>query len=145
MSGSKSLDLYIGNSLEVVSANPSQTVISFTYRNSSDNGSQVKFKTRNNHLGLNYKFKTKKSKDVSRVFSALGPRGVSVETGKVEKKKTGLKSKDMAGIASLMVNTEVKEYVPEQPKVENSGGTSSGAGSAAGGRKKKGKKKGKKR
>ncbi|AMD18878.1 HBL024Cp [Eremothecium sinecaudum] len=139
----KPIDTFISNSLQLLSANPSQTSISFTYKNKNVDDKQyshVTFKTRNSHLGLNCKFRTKKSKDVSRLLSALGPRGVNIVTSSIEKKKIKQKSKDVVGMATLLVNTEVKEYIPESATV--GGGSSSTVNNV---KSKKSKKKGKKR
>ncbi|SMN18855.1 similar to Saccharomyces cerevisiae YKL122C SRP21 Subunit of the signal recognition particle (SRP), which functions in protein targeting to the endoplasmic reticulum membrane [Maudiozyma saulgeensis] len=147
----KPLDSYIKNSVRVFEANPSETIFTITYKplqesnnNNDDNnkknkkksGPSVTFKTHNNHLDTNYKFATNKSKDVSRLLNALGPRGVSIIPSKIErqamrkktttiikdgnnitkKTKRTKKSKivDTIGISSLIVNSKVKEYKPEQ-------------------------------
>ncbi|CAB4257136.1 similar to Saccharomyces cerevisiae YKL122C SRP21 Subunit of the signal recognition particle (SRP), which functions in protein targeting to the endoplasmic reticulum membrane [Maudiozyma barnettii] len=142
----KPLDSYIKNSVRVFEANPSETIFTITYKPSKEEEKKenhkknrkpsVSFKTHNNHLDTNYKFETNKSKDVSRLLNALGPRGVSIIPSKIErqamKKKTiktinkdgnvtktvkrTKKSKivDTIGISSLIVNSKVKEYKPEQ-------------------------------
>ncbi|SCW04547.1 LAFE_0H15940g1_1 [Lachancea fermentati] len=114
----KPLDSFITNSISLLEANPSQTLVSISYRN-KDGQSLASFKAHNSHLGTTYKFRTSKSKDVSRLLSALGPRGVSITNGRIEKKKRHQKSKDVIGMSSLLVNTDVKEAVEEvasQPK-----------------------------
>lgn len=47
------------------------------------------------------------------MLSAIGPRGVNIMSSKIEKLKTKQKNKDTTGMASILVNTKVKEYVPE--------------------------------
>lgn len=142
----KPIDTFITNSVQLFEANPSQTIFSIAYKCKHEGAARkpvVSFKTHNPHLSSHYKFKTNKSKDVSRLLSALGPRGVSITRGKVEKrasksamKKLDKKSrkkaqvKDVVGLGTLMVNTDVKEYVPV---VE----TASGQGEATSAKKKK--------
>lgn len=124
----KPIDTFITNSVQLFEANPSQTIFSISYKCKSKSTQKkpvVSFKTHNSHLSNHYKFKTNKSKDVSRLLSALGPRGVSITRGKIEKramkpvtKKLAKKNKkkahvkDVVGLSTLMVNTDVKEYVP---------------------------------
>ena len=95
------LDSFITNSVKLLEANPSETILSVTY-NCKGKGSKVAFKTHNASLSTRYKFSTRKSKDVSRLLSALGPRGVSITNGKVEKNKTGKKTKDVGGMSTLL-------------------------------------------
>ena len=79
-----------------------------------------------------YKFRTNKFKDVSRLLSALGPRGVQISKGKIEKKKTSKKdasdSKDTVGMSTLLVNTDVKEHIEEisKPASKQQAASSSG-------------------
>lgn len=124
----KPIDTFITNSVQLFEVNPSLTTFSISYRcksKSSQKKTVVSFKTQNPHLSNHYKFKTNKSKDVSRLLSALGPRGVSITRGKIEKraikpsaKKIGKKSKkkasvkEVVGLSTLMVNTDVKEHAP---------------------------------
>ncbi|QLQ78128.1 hypothetical protein HG537_0A03750 [Torulaspora globosa] len=112
----KPIDTFITNSVELFEVNPSQTTLSISYKWKSKSGKKpvVSFKTHNSHLSSCYKFRTNKSKDVSRLLSALGPRGVTITRGKIEKRvlKGNDKSRDVVGLSTLMVNTEVKEHVP---------------------------------
>lgn len=146
----KPIDSFISQSVGLFEANPSQTTFSINYKNRLPGRlPQVSFKTHNTHLNCQYKFETCKSKDVSRLLSALGPRGVTVTLGKVERQKKVKKLpkrhrkqsrvKDVVGMSTLMVNTDVKEYVP--PAVQQGDGTSSKADA----KKKKSKSKNKKR
>lgn len=152
----KPLDTFITNSISLLEANPSQTLVSISYgseakkrklgekdssRALSQHKSLVSFRTHNTHLGISYKFKTNKSKDVSRLLSALGPRGVQISKGKIEKKKTNKKdpsdSKDTVGMSTLLVNTSVKEHVEEISKPASK---QQSASSSSGKKKKKNKK-----
>ncbi|AQZ17746.1 SRP21 (YKL122C) [Zygosaccharomyces parabailii] len=137
----KPIDSFISNSVKLFEANPSQTTFCIAYKSEAiPNGKinpKVSFKTHNAHLGAYYKFQTNKSKDVSRLLSALGPRGVTVTLGKVERRnklskvlgkkaRRKAKSKDVIGMSTLMVNTDVKEYAPvvveqkQEPKKKKS-------------------------
>lgn len=116
MTSLKPLDTFISNSIQLLEANPSQTLVSLSYVN-KNKSTKVIFKTHNPHLGLHYRFKTKRLKDVSRFLSSLGPRGVNITTGKIEKNTTKTKNKDTVGMACLMVNTNVKQYIPEKLQV----------------------------
>ncbi|AAS50746.2 ABL025Cp [Eremothecium gossypii ATCC 10895] len=134
----KPVDSFIKDSLQLLCANPSQTLVSFRYRGGSAEGSaaEVRFRTHNSHLGLHYKFKTRRQKDVSRVLSALGPRGVNVVAVGTERRKRKQASRDLVGMATLLVNADVKQHVPEPAAAAAAAGSS---------RAKKSKKKGKKR
>lgn len=148
----KPIDTFITNSVQLFEVNPSQTIFSISYKwkaKSSKKKPVVSFKAHNPHLSNHYKFKTNKSKDVSRLLSALGPRGVTITRGKIEKRvskqegsvkksKKEAKSRDVVGLSTLMVNTEVKEYVPvvQEKSVQTESSSS---------KKRKNKNKGKKR
>lgn len=137
----KPIDTFVTNSVKLFEANPSQTSFTILYQYRSgpseskkDNKKvpEVSFRTHNGSLSTNYKFTTRKSKDVSRLLSALGPKGVTITVGKVgkkvrksvkgnqdnvtktKKKKTAKKNEtnDVIGLSTLLVNTEVREYVP---------------------------------
>ncbi|QLL30562.1 hypothetical protein HG536_0A03800 [Torulaspora globosa] len=132
----KPIDTFITNSVQLFEVNPSQTILSISYKwkpQSSKKKPVVSFKTHNAHLSSCYKFKTNKSKDVSRLLSALGPRGVTITRGKIEKRvckpasrengkksKKEAKSRDVVGLSTLIVNTEVKEHVPVVEQKEQS-------------------------
>lgn len=98
----KPIDTFIGSSVKTLEASPSDTLITMKYdfnkkfksvKNTSDKKehykTSVEFRTSNNALDLHYKFSTNKIKELSRVLSALGPNGVSMNpvTNKVLKKK----------------------------------------------------------
>lgn len=133
----KPIDTFITNSVKLFEVNPSQTTFSISYKCDAKNEQSqkkktlVSFKTHNAHLSTNYKFNTDKNKDVSRLLSALGPKGVTVTLGKIEKQvkkpavnkvskkkksKKNLSVKDVVGLSTLMVNTDVKEYNPAEEK-----------------------------
>ncbi|CAI4044607.1 signal recognition particle subunit SRP21 SKDI_11G0960 [Saccharomyces kudriavzevii IFO 1802] len=165
----KPIDNFIMNSVHLFEVNPSQTLFSISYKPPTPKtNTKVSFRTHNSHLSSNYRFTTNKSKDVSRLLSALGPRGVSVTPGKVEKKaqlkkkqknanaknsdkKTKAKNiQDIVGLATLIVNTDVEKNEPAATKTtagqkkgvsaaQNSNGNSSAS------KKKKNKNKGKKK
>ncbi|SCU94658.1 LADA_0G10110g1_1 [Lachancea dasiensis] len=117
------LDSYITSSIALLEANPSSTLVSVKYQSGAKAG-KVSFSTSNPNLLANHKYSTSKSKDVSRLLSALGPRGVSLMPGKVAKKRKSKNSKlasviDVNGMSSLMANVDIPEAIEEapQPKV----------------------------
>lgn len=129
----KPIDNYITNSVRLFEVNPSQTLFSISYKPPTQKtDTKVFFRTHNSHLSLNYKFTTNKSKDVSRLLSALGPRGVSITPGKIEKiaqskkknnkikesskKIKGKSIQDIVGLATLIVNTDVEKSDPAAKK-----------------------------
>ncbi|SCV01574.1 LAME_0G17106g1_1 [Lachancea meyersii CBS 8951] len=115
------LDAYITSSIALLEANPSSTLVSIRYQIGAKAG-KVTFRTTNSELLARYKYSTSKSKDVSRLLSALGPRGVSIQpSSKVARqRKTFQMSRptDVTGMATLMANVDVPEAVEEvlQPK-----------------------------
>lgn len=130
MSAVKPLDSYIKNSVRLFEANPSETIFTLTYKpiKESKKKTSVIFATHNSQLDTNYKFTTNKSKDVSRLLNAIGPRGVSTIPTKIErqamrknktkkvKKNKMAKIVDTIGISNLIVNAKVKEYKPVENK-----------------------------
>lgn len=116
------IDTFITNSVKLFEANPSQATISITYAHNPElERTRVTFRSSNPHLNSTYKFATNKSKDVSRLLNALGPRGVTVVPGKIEKqvlRKQGKKSKkryksvNVVGIGNLIANVRVKQVKP---------------------------------
>ena len=103
----KPVDTFIGSSVKTLEASPSDTLITMKYdfnkkfktaKDTSDKKehykTSVEFQTSNNALDLHYKFSTNKIKELSRVLSALGPNGVSMNpvTSKVLKKKDFVKT-----------------------------------------------------
>lgn len=140
----KPIDTFITNSVKLFEVNPSQTIFSISYKCDAKNEQSkkkktlVSFKTHNAHLSTNYKFNTDKNKDVSRLLSALGPKGVTLTLGKIEKQvkkpavnkvskkkksKKDISVKDVVGLSTLMVNTDVKEYNPAEDKKKQQGDT----------------------
>ncbi|CCE64134.1 hypothetical protein TPHA_0G02930 [Tetrapisispora phaffii CBS 4417] len=115
----KPVDLFISNSVKLFEVNPSQTTISLTYKFlEKKKNSTVTFKTNNPHQSTNYKFQTNKSKDVSRLLSAMGPKGVTIDAKRIhkiasKKEKKNNKLKEIVGLSKLIVNTEVPEYISE--------------------------------
>ncbi|CCD27331.1 signal recognition particle subunit SRP21 NDAI_0K01400 [Naumovozyma dairenensis CBS 421] len=129
----KPIDTFITSSVKLFEVNPSQTTFTISYRGPSDTDNNkkktsVSFRSHNAHLGVSYKFNTNKSKDVSRLLNAIGPRGVSITPGKIEKNKMIINGKkivvpknsskkkkliqDIVGLGSLITNSDVKEYIP---------------------------------
>lgn len=130
----KAIDTFISDSVKLFEANPSQSLISITYQptvnttKDNDNNDEkyskkrkiasVTFKTSNPHISSNYKFKTLKAKDVSRLLYALGPRGVTINQNRIAKRNiknkenNNKKTKTAIGLATLLVNTKVEEYDP---------------------------------
>ena len=165
----KPIDNFIMSSVRLFEVNPSQTLFSISYKPPTPKtNTKVSFRTHNPHLSSNYRFTTNKSKDVSRLLSALGPRGVSVTPGKIEKiaqlkkkqngkikqlnKKTkGKNIQDVVGLATLMVNVDVKKNEPVVTKSvmgQKQGANAaqnSGCNSSSALKKKKNKNKGKKK
>ena len=121
------IDTFITNSVKLFEANPSQATISITYAHNPElERTRVTFRSSNPHLNSTYKFATNKSKDVSRLLNALGPRGVTVVPGKIErqvlrkqgksksksKSKKRFRSVNVIGIGNLIANTRVKRVKP---------------------------------
>lgn len=156
----KSADVFIERSLHLLEINPNSTRISITYgseskkqakakqnkitkSDTSENRSFVSFKTYDPISGQLHKLKTFKTKELSKLLTALGPHGVSVfkpvEKNQDGDNKTQGQQVSVRGFSSVLVNAEVKEGVtPEvqKPKSSDQSGT-------AGGSKKNKKKKGK--
>ncbi|KAH3899727.1 uncharacterized protein SCODWIG_02473 [Saccharomycodes ludwigii] len=110
----KPVDTYIKSTSNLLEANPSQTLLTIKYnivnhhKKSKENkgetsdkntvnikfNTSVTFQTKNPELGLFHDYTTNKVKEVSRVLSALGPKGVTmnVNNNKVLKKKDFLYS-----------------------------------------------------
>lgn len=163
----KPIDNYITNSVRLFEVNPSQTLFSISYKPPTQKtDTKVSFRTHNSHLSLNYKFTTNKSKDVSRLLSALGPRGVSITPGKIEKiaqskkknnkikesskKIKGKSIQDIVGLATLIVNTDVEKSDPAAKKTatepkQKANAVQNNNGNSAASKKKKNKNKGKKK
>lgn len=157
----KPLDSYIKSSVGLFEVGPSQSLFSITYRCPENaKKARVTFRTQNSHLGTSFKFSTNKSKDVSRLLNAMGPRGVSIVPGRIErqaarkgKKQSGGKRKrtrkskivDSIGVSSLIVNTKVAEYKPVQAAPATAGSNAASAGNNKKKNNKKNKNKNKKR
>ncbi|QEU59380.1 Srp21 [Kluyveromyces lactis] len=138
------LDTFITGSLRLLETNASQTKITMKYRPQSDDiHSKVTFRTKNDSLGLVYKYKTAHSKELSRGLSAVGPTGVNLQLGKVGKQVFKKKSKDLPGMTTLLVNQKVKPYV-EPVKTKVSAPTTAASNTVSGKNGKKKNKKGKK-
>ncbi|BAO39390.1 signal recognition particle subunit SRP21 [Kluyveromyces marxianus] len=110
--GGFDLDTFITSSLKVLETNGSGTNVVMKYKPGKKR-SVVKFRTKNDRLGLSYGFKTRDAKEVSRGLSAMGPTGVSLPLGRVGKRVYKKKVLDLPGMSTLMVNRKVKK-APEQ-------------------------------
>ncbi|KAG0659833.1 hypothetical protein C6P45_001742 [Maudiozyma exigua] len=144
MSAVKPLDSYIKNSARLFEANPSETIFTLTYKPIKENTKKtsVVFATHNSQLDTNYKFITNKSKDVSRLLNAIGPRGVSTIPTKIErqamrknktkkvKKIKKAKIVDTIGISNFIVNAKVKEYKPVETKVNTTTNDNNNSGNS---------------
>lgn len=84
----KAVDTFIAAGVKLFGANPSQSVLTMTYqpKGGIDDTAKVVFRAHNAHLGTNYRFATRQSKDVSRLLNAMGPRGVSVSPSITERR-----------------------------------------------------------
>ncbi|CCH59714.1 hypothetical protein TBLA_0B08990 [Henningerozyma blattae CBS 6284] len=101
----KPIDTYIQDSVRLFQVSPSTSTITITYKTKKDKLNKkeketdeqikstktqpvnsVSFVTTNNQTSTHYSFETRKTKDVSRLLSALGPRGVTINLTKLEKK-----------------------------------------------------------
>lgn len=129
-----SIDTYIQDSVRLLKVAPSTSTITITYKtieNKNDtttdkknieNKSSVSFKTKNSQSSTSYTFSTNKSKDLSRLLSALGPRGVTINlssplekkafsNGKNKKKKITKKNNShLVGVSSILAN----KYIPNE-------------------------------
>ncbi|SCU92366.1 LAFA_0F09868g1_1 [Lachancea sp. 'fantastica'] len=118
------LDGYITSSIALLEANPSSTVVSIRYQSGAKAG-KVTFRTTNAQLLAHHKFSTSKSKDVSRLLSALGPRGVSIQSpSKVARQRKKLDARgptDAGGMVTLMTNVDIPEAVEETPQPKPAG------------------------
>ncbi|SCU89952.1 LANO_0D07008g1_1 [Lachancea nothofagi CBS 11611] len=115
------LDSYITSSIALLEANPSSTVVSIKYESGAKAG-KVSFRTSNPQLLARYKFSTSKSKDVSRLLSAVGPRGVSITPGKVAKRRCRAAPViDVNGMSTLLANRDIPEAREEAPQPKAAG------------------------
>ncbi|KAK6197481.1 signal recognition particle 9 kDa protein-domain-containing protein [Scheffersomyces amazonensis] len=121
----KSIDTFIELSSDLLAAYPNTTLLSITYSNESKKSkkdkvagsvskknvatNRVNIKLYEPHAGKVLKFKTFKSKELSRLLSFVGPRGVNIGETHVE----GLSSV-MSGVPYQQIegDEEVKEGTP---------------------------------
>lgn len=125
----KSADVFIERSLHLLEVNPSSTRISITYGSESkkqskkksskvtkpevENRSFVSFKTFDPISGQLHKLKTFKTKELSKLLTALGPHGVVISKPTIKDSKEQVTIK---GFSTILANTEVKEDI--EPEVE---------------------------
>lgn len=151
----KSADVFIERSLHLLEVNPTSTRISITYGSESkkqskrkhskitkpetENRSFVSFKTFDPISGQLHKLKTFKTKELSKLLTALGPHGVVITK---PTKNIDLKEQiTIKGFSTILANTEIKEDIePEVEKSKNSEQQQQPTGSSS---KKNKKKKGK--
>lgn len=122
----QSLDTYLERSTSLLESDPENTLVSVTYRNkggkskesskgenqeeskgaesgcsNSSTTRSVSFKTYNDGNGICYRFTTNKAKDLSRVLTALGPKGVQfTKSKKIPSKKRKSEADNISGNSS---------------------------------------------
>lgn len=111
------LDSFIEHSSDLLAAFPTTTTLSITYYNvekkfaeprrshKSDKTHAVRVKLFEPHSGKCLTYNTFRIKELSRILSFIGPRGVNVVT----KTKEADKNKHTPGLASLMSNVKYEE------------------------------------
>ncbi|KAF3989892.1 hypothetical protein FT663_02462 [Candidozyma haemuli var. vulneris] len=126
------MEKFIESSAELFEAFPSATV-TITYSNknkkkSSDNeapANSVKFKCTEPKSGKTIQYSTRKAKELSRLLTYFGPRGVSKKRkadSEAEDAQTSKKIKsEVTGVASVMSNSKFEEpqIEPETQPVES--------------------------
>lgn len=115
------MESFILSTAELLEAFPSATV-SITYanvtkknKNPEKNGTThtAKFKVFEAHTGKCIQYKTSRSKELSRLLTYLGPRGVLAVKRTHEDEETGNKKpKLVVGASSVMANTKFEETKP---------------------------------
>lgn len=120
------METFIQSSSDLLEAYPGATV-SITYANVAKKlqkedlkraSNVVKFKVHDAKLGKSIQYLTYKSKELSRILTYLGPRGVSMKRKNEETEATEKKQKLSVGAASVMSNTKIEEEEPT-PASEN--------------------------
>lgn len=121
------MDVFIQTSSELLQAYPSTTV-SVTYANASKKTKKldklekpetdsrkatnlVKFKCFEPNLGKCIKYSTYKVKELSRLLTYLGPRGVSMKRKNEDEESSEKRQKLNLGVASVMSNSKFEEPV----------------------------------
>lgn len=114
------MESFIQSTADLFEAFPSATV-SITYKNatkkkptdSNATRNTAKFKVFEPHTGKCIQYKTSKSKELSRLLTYLGPRGVlSMKRAHEEEEDESKKPKLMVGVSSVMANTKFEETEP---------------------------------
>lgn len=144
------MDVFIQSSLELLEAFPATTV-SITYANVAKKLSKkeksalnvVRFKCYDPKLGKCLSYSTYKAKELSRLLTFMGPRGVSMKRKADEEESETKKQKTSVGVASVMSNAKFEEPVEEESKAATPAPEENDSTSQPS--KKKGKKKGKKK
>lgn len=148
------LDTFIEISTGLLEVTPEKTRVSIRYHTKPKKGikkqavnpvhSYISFRIYNPNSGICYVYKTNKSKDVSRILSAVGPMGVQFTRVKRVDNKEEKFIENGRGFASLMANTEYEHKEEPEEKVVKETGEKQNEENVEKKRKKKGKKKGKK-
>lgn len=112
------MESFILSTAELLEAFPGATV-SITYSNVAKKNNKpdskgvshtVKFKVFEAHTGKCIQYKTSRTKELSRLLTYLGPRGVlSVKRAHEEEETEHKKPKLMVGVSSVMANTKFEE------------------------------------
>lgn len=180
MAKKTNIDCFIESSSKLLEAFPSTTALTITYANElkkqkkkgkvskeQDNkkaSNSVSFKCYEPQSGRCLKYKTYKIKELSRLLTFVGPRGVSInkivknpiedEATKSDKKKPNYDevAENTPGLASIMSNTKFEdseiiggvELKAETPAVEDANVENITASTTSSSKNKKKKKKGKK-
>lgn len=114
------MESFIQSTAELLEAFPSATV-SITYTNAAKKKSAdskttrhtAKFKVFEAHSGKCIQYRTSKSKELSRLLTYLGPRGVlSLKRAHDDDDDENKKPKLVVGASSVMANTKFEETEP---------------------------------
>lgn len=147
------MESFIESTSDLLEAFPGATIL-ITYANLAKKlkkddpkraSNVVKFKVLDAQLGKSIQYSTSKSKELSRILTFLGPRGVSMKRKSEELETSEKKQKLSVGVASVMGNFKVEEKeqteVVEPAKQATPTVEEPVASSASKKKKKKGKKK----
>lgn len=111
------METFIQSTSDLLEAFPTATVL-ITYANvakkvKKDDAKRasnvVKFKVYDAHLGKCIQYSTYKSKELSRLLTFLGPRGVSMKRKHDDDDSSEKKQKLSVGAASVMGNVKIEE------------------------------------
>lgn len=148
------MDTFIQSTSDLLEAFPAATVL-ITYANAAKKSKKddtkpasnvVKFKVYDAQLGKCIQYSTYKSKELSRLLTFLGPRGVSMKRKHDEEETAEKKPKLSLGVASVMGNVKIEDQEQQEGGESEAVGTPAPeevpvASSSSKKKKKKGKKK----